>query len=136
MTAIRSDLEKAVEMFPEIKEFVDYVGDTKGQETLKVENGKLRWSHDRGEGNFYRMEFVLDRNKPNLWVYFREGQLGTAPFQEPAQGEELLRRLPEIFRFLKDTYDRCYVRDTDIFRYATSEETEGVPSLAAKFDLS
>ena len=108
------DLEQAVEVFPEIKEFVDYVLETNGQSTLKIEKGELRWNHVRGE-YFYSMQLALDRNNPRMWIYCREGMHGTAPFFEPAKGEELIKKLPQVFGELKGIYDKCFVRNENVF---------------------
>ncbi len=107
-----STLEKAVEVFPEIKDFVDYVKQTNGQQTLQVENGVFRYLYNRDpeHNEFYRAELTLDRAHPKMWLFFREGMTGTAPFAEPAPGGVgLLQWLPEIFDTLKKVHEICFV---------------------------
>lgn len=113
-------LEQVIEVFPEVKEFIDYVVETGGQKTLKIEDKQFIWVHEREvyDGRptcFYRMELTLDRDNPKIWLSFREGQIGTAPVYEPVKGQEILDKLPEILEEVKGVYEKCFLKDQDIF---------------------
>jgi hypothetical protein len=106
-----SELEKAVEVFPEIKEFIDHVIETGGKDTLKIEEGAFTWDYKREDDKdcFYMMHLTLDRANPSMWIYFKEMQTGTPPFHKPAKSDELLKKLPKIMGTIQKVYDKCFI---------------------------
>lgn len=131
-----SSLEQAVEAFPGIKEFVDYVIATNGQETLKVEKGYLNWYYEHPGRGFYRADFKLDTQNPELFVFMREGMLGTDPMADPIKGKELIENLAEYFEEVRQIYAKCFVRNEAIYRYATPEEAGGQSVIMPVRDFS
>ncbi|MBS3083426.1 hypothetical protein J4423_01335 [Candidatus Pacearchaeota archaeon] len=133
-------LEQAVEVFPEIKDFVDYVVQTGGRNTLNVNNNTLNWRHEKDfygkiPSSFYHMALSLDRIDPKMTLFFREMQVGCQPFHEPARGDELLKKLPEIFEAMKRVYDKCFVKDRYIFTETISRDSQGSVSLGVELNL-